>query len=511
MLLGIDYGTTRTIVAAVDRGNYPVVSFHTADGDTRDWYPSLITARGDECLYGLDAACHQDDPDWELLRSFKRQLAMLGPTVPIALGTGAITPLELLTAFLAQLRCDLVTRSNLRLTPQEPLEAVIAVPANANSNQRFLTLEAFRRAGFQVRGLLNEPSAAGIEYAHHALSAGALARRELVVVYDLGGGTFDASVISMTARRHEVVRSAGIAQLGGDDVDTLLLELAQEQARVHDWTAPERAWLLEECREKKEGLHPNTRRLAIDLERAREGAGAVVVSTSTLYERCRPLVERTIITLEEAMQGQDWGAVAALYVVGGASALPLVARVLRERYGRKVRTSPYPHAATAIGLAIAADQDAGYQLRERFTRHFGVWREAEDGRAVAFDVVFAKDSVLPAPGEAPLICTRRYQPTHNIGHFRYLECSQLTDTDVPAGDLTPWDEVYFPFVPPLHAVDNLQAIPVTCLECEAPWIEERYTCDPHGIIAVEMQNQTYHYARRYHLRGSASRDPVAVG
>jgi len=140
-----------------------------------------------------------------------------------------------------------------------------------------------------------------------------------------------------------------------------------------------------------------------------------------------------------------------------------------------------------------------------------VWREAEDGRAVAFDVVFAKDSVLPAPGEAPLICTRRYQPTHNLGHFRYLECSQLTDTGVPAGDLTPWDEVYFPFVPPLHAVDNLQAIPVTCLEREGPWIEERYTCDAHGIIAVEMQNQTCHYACRYHLRGSASRDPVAVG
>ena len=127
-----------------------------------------------------------------------------------------------------------------------------------------------------------------------------------------------------------------------------------------------------------------------------------MVSTSVFYERCRPLVERTLVTLEEAMQGWDWGAVAALYVVGGASALPLVGRLLRERYGRKVRTSPYPHAATAIGLAIAADQAAGYQLRERFTRHFGVWREAEAGRAVAFDVVFAKDSRLPAPGEGPL-------------------------------------------------------------------------------------------------------------
>src|SRR5207237_7949688 len=120
--------------------------------------------------YGLDAARRQDDPAWALRRSFKRQLAMLGPAAQMALGTGAVTALELLMAFLAQLRCDLVTRSNLRLTPQEPLEAVIAVPANANSNQRFLTLEAFRRAGFQVRGLLNEPSAPGLEYAHHAHS-----------------------------------------------------------------------------------------------------------------------------------------------------------------------------------------------------------------------------------------------------------------------------------------------------------------------------------------------------
>ena len=256
MLIGIDYGTTRTVVATVDRGNYPVVSFQTADGDTQDWYPSLIAARGDERLFGLDAARRQDDPGWELLRSFKRQLATLGPAAQIVLGTGAVTALELLTAFLTQLRRDLVTRSNLRLTPQEPLEAVIAVPANANSNQRFLTLEAFRHAGFQVRGLLNEPSAAGIEYAHHARSATPSTRRELVVVYDLGGGTFDASVISMAARRHEVARSAGIAQLGGDDVDHLLLELALDQAGVQDWTAPERVRLLEECREKKEGLHP---------------------------------------------------------------------------------------------------------------------------------------------------------------------------------------------------------------------------------------------------------------
>ena len=345
MLLGIDYGTTRTVVAAADRGNYPVVSFHTADGDTQDWYPSLITARGDVRLYGLDAARHQDDPDWSLLRSFKRQLSALGPTARITLGTGAVPALDLLTAFLAQLRRDLVERSNLRVTPHETLEAVIAVPANANSNQRFLTLEAFRRAGFHVRGLLNEPSAAGIEYAHHARSASPSARRELVVVYDLGGGTFDASVISMAARRHEVVRSAGIAQLGGDDVDTLLLELALGRGRGPGLDGSERhgCW-RSAARRKRDSIRTRAgwRLIWPGGGRMRRRSSS---ARSAFYERCQPLVERTIDTLEEAMQGCDWGTVAALYIVGGASALPLVGRLLRERYGRKVRTSPYPHAA----------------------------------------------------------------------------------------------------------------------------------------------------------------------
>lgn len=504
MRLGIDYGTTRTVVATVDRGNYPMVSFHTADGDTQEWYPSLVAVRGNERLYGLDAAARQNDPDWQLLRSFKRQLPRLSAASPVVLGTCSVTALELLTEFLTQLRRDLCTRSNLRVTSRQSLEAVVAVPAHANTNQRFLTLEAFRRAGFHVLGLFNEPSAAGIEYAHRARRAGAVARRELVLVYDLGGGTFDASVIRMVGPCHEVLSSEGIAQLGGDDFDQILLDLALAQADIPQVTPQGRFQLLEECREKKEGLHPNTRKIAIDLGRAHDSAGDVIVSTAAFYDHCRPLVERTIAAMEHARQrvgpqGQHGGALAAIYLVGGASALPIIARLLRERYGQQVRKSPYPHAATAIGLAIAADQEAGYQLQERFTRHFGVWREAEEGRAVTFDVLFPKDCVLPAPGEAKLTCTRRYRPTHNIGHFRYLECSQVTDMGEPAGDLTPWDEVYFPFAPPLQEAENLRAIPIQRQALGEQWIEERYSCDAHGIIEVEMINQTNQCERRYRL------------
>ncbi|HXG63711.1 MAG TPA: Hsp70 family protein, partial [Blastocatellia bacterium] len=114
MLLGIDYGTTRTVVAVADRGNYPVVSFHNEGGDTQEWYPSLIAARDGELLFGLDAAARQGEPGWQMARSFKRELATLGPESKITLGNRSITAIELLTGFLARLRRDLAERSNLR-------------------------------------------------------------------------------------------------------------------------------------------------------------------------------------------------------------------------------------------------------------------------------------------------------------------------------------------------------------------------------------------------------------
>ncbi len=243
-------------------------------------------------------------------------------------------------------------RSNLQLGSGEPLEVMVSVPANANSNQRYVTLEAFRLAGFQVRGTLNEPSAAGVEYAHRHLKAGrGSSAREHVIVYDLGGGTFDASVISMTDQRHEVLASDGISRLGGDDFDEVLLDMALAEGGIREVPAEARTALLEECREKKEGLHPNTRKVVVDLGRAIEGAGEVLVSTADFYERCRPLVEQTIEAMERAVEDSsagahlDWSSVAAVYLVGGSSDLPVVARTA----ARALRAARAPLAVPARG------------------------------------------------------------------------------------------------------------------------------------------------------------------
>ncbi len=105
-----------------------------------------------------------------------------------------------------------------RLEGTVPARAMLGVPAQANSAQRFLTLEACRRAGFEVAGLVNEPSAASFEFAHRQARS-ITSRRDLVIVYDLGGGTFDASLLRLSGTDHEVLDSFGVNRLGGDDFD----------------------------------------------------------------------------------------------------------------------------------------------------------------------------------------------------------------------------------------------------------------------------------------------------
>ncbi len=506
MRLGIDFGTTRTVVAAADRGNYPVISFQGPSGDSRTWYPSIVATRpGEKLLFGFDAEAHFREPGWSFLRSFKRSLGSNAADTWIELAGARYSTLELVTRFLEQLKTDLLERSNLDIGADEPLEAFIAVPANANSNQRFITLESFVRAGFQVRGMMNEPSAGGIEFAHRYGSRHS-AKREHLVVYDLGGGTFDASVITVKGDSFDVLANEGIARLGGDDFDQLLMDIVLTRAGIREIDSRTEFDLLELCRTAKENLNPNSRRTNIDAEHLLPDAGETIVPTVEFYERCLPLVEKTIEAVELATRRalgnfeDPWNEVTALYLVGGSSDLPIVARTLRDRYGRRVRRSPYPYAATAIGLAIAGDRAKTQRLQERFSRYFGVWREADYGRVITFDPIFPRETPLPHDGQPDLISTRRYRPAHNLGYFRYLECSRLDAEGRPAGDITPWDAVAFPFDSGLQkqATDGVEVQRQPGVEQHV--VEEHYRCDPVGIIEVTIADQTTGFSKSYRLR-----------
>jgi molecular chaperone DnaK len=147
----------------------------------------------------LDAAAVCHEPGWSVLRSVKRLLNDAGPRTEVDLAGRSYQLADLLTSFLAQLKSDLQYRSNAGLGPGQRVEAAISVPANASSSQRFLTLDAFTKAGFEV----------------------------------VGGGTFDASLLKMTGRLNEVVTSEGIRRLGGDDFDDAILNLVLKGSKLH--------------------------------------------------------------------------------------------------------------------------------------------------------------------------------------------------------------------------------------------------------------------------------------
>jgi len=374
MRVGIDFGTTRIVVAAADRGNYPVIGFEDPEGKRWDWYPPLVAVRGDFRIYGWEAWHAQQAGGWTIIRSLKRYLEDAGPETRVEIGGQTVGMLQLLTELMSSLRTALREQSSLRLAEGEPLEVMLGVPANANGNQRFLTVEAFRRAGFEVLGMLNEPSAASIEFTHAHRAKLPVRLRGFLLVYDLGGGTFDASLVRTDDRTHSVIASEGIPTLGGDDFDSVLAEMAIEAAGIpaaERDTLTQAEWFLlhEECRQKKEALHPNTRRIVVDLESVRQQWKAVTIPVADYYERCHPMVAETIHAVKDLLRTQG-AEPDALYVAGGGSELPLVPRALRAIYGRKVHRSSYTHSATAIGLAIQTDEQAGYVLRDTFTRYF---------------------------------------------------------------------------------------------------------------------------------------------
>jgi molecular chaperone DnaK (HSP70) len=514
MRLGIDFGTTRTVVAAAVSGRYPVAVFETAQGFS-EFVPGLAVRDGARLELGFEARDGLAGRADTIVRSIKREVGARPPDDRLGEIGLDRTALELATDYLGRLKRLLFEQSNLDLEPDEPLEAMIAVPANAGTSQRYLTVEAFQRAGFRVLGMLNEPTAAAIEYAHNHLGVlGKRSPKRYVVVYDLGGGTFDTSAVSLVDRRFDLLATEGIGRLGGEDFDECILDLALDelgkQQRMLDPVT--RARLLECCREAKEALVPANRKLVVDFGAALPGAACVGLDMSDVNAACEPLVERTLELLERILERvREHGIdpanpreLGGVYLVGGATAFPLVGRLLRERYKRKVLVAPQPHAATAVGLAMAADPRAGVLVREAVTRHFGVWREGEAGRDKVFDPILLK-GVLPE-GEVPGIeIERAYRPVHAVGRLRFLECTELGADGQPHGDLTPWCDILFPYDPALAERGDLAHVPPEQrLPDPGEEIVERYRYGKDGSISIAIENRTRGYSRRYVLGQSGT-------
>jgi molecular chaperone DnaK (HSP70) len=508
--LGIDFGTTRTVVACADRGNHPVVGFTDASGDSAQWIPTVVAEREGNLKFGFDAVEVASDPSWFLLRSFKRLLSNpdARPEQVVTMGSSEQRLGRIVTGFVEHVRDAVLTRSDVRrsFARASTLRSAAAVPANAHGAQRLITLDAFRQAGIEVTAMLNEPSAAGFEYTHRHRDT-LTSRRDVVVVYDLGGGTFDSSVVRMTGRHHEVLATAGVMRLGGDDFDSVLADLVLGRAGLDRAGLSTRglAGLLDQCRAAKEALNPSSRKITIDLE-VPFGPDApcpeVTLPVTDFYDACTPLVNRTIEAMLPIMSRLDEAAalaeIAGIYVVGGASELPIVGRAIRQRFGRRVHRSPYSSAAVAIGLSIAAGEDSGFELVDRYSRVFGVFRESAAGREITYDPIFTPDTLLPSTRGETLVRERRYHAAHNVGHFRFFECSGLEADGRPRGDMAVHSDVYFPFDERARGAHDLSRVLVERRN-EGPEIVEHYTLDEQGIVDVAIRDLASGYEKSYRL------------
>lgn len=530
-LLGIDFGTTNTVAVLHDRGVFSVVPHRVDTGAgivVQDAFPSaiLIDKLSGKQWFGLEADRRfgQRGPGSNhiFLPSLKRHLRNYAEghsicsiqdtlTQDSVLDSGPPDVAGLLTAYLRSLADSIRESGTIDLA--EPLQTVITWPANANGAQRHITRKCFRDAGFEVLSTLNEPTASAIELAD-CIVAGRGARRDhreplAVAVFDLGGGTFDASVVWVEGDDFEVLASGGIEDLGGDDFDRALLDMFLDKMRLEaDALCPlTRHALLRQARSQKETIAGGIVR-SLFLNPADFGLDGLPISipVSTYYKRITPMIEpaigllRNVIAAAAAKEPRvRVGPSLTLYLVGGSARLPLVAQMVSAAFPdcRAILTDK-PFTSVAMGAAICATDRVTY--RDVFARHFGLLRLRDNGHSEVFDVVFPAGTPIPRKGERPLERCAWYNPRHNIGHLRYLECTSIGPNGLPDGNVRRWSDVFFPYDPilPMDHHASTDSIVQTDRFADMPACEV-YRCDSDGVITVELHRPNRNDSRIYEI------------
>jgi molecular chaperone DnaK len=546
--LGIDFGTTNTVAVVYDRGMFTIVEHQVATAAgavVQDTFPStiLIDRKRGQRWFGPEAerrfALVGGSSDCVYVPSLKRHLRDYaeGRSADLGDGEAGVDLGELLTGFLRELAVSI--RTSLDLGKAEPLEAVITWPAHANGAQRHVTRRAFRDAGFDVRDTINEPTASAIELADRLVADrsgradDAEATPSAVAVFDLGGGTFDASVVRVQGQSFRVLASGGIETLGGDDFDQALFDLFFTKLRhkPEKLAGLTRHALMRHVRFQKESISSGAiKSLFLDPHDFGLKGRPVSVSVNEYFDRVRPMLTPAIAKLLEVIESAMGELKAAtpsgasstskpkrgsrskatapagenappltIYLVGGSSKLPIVAEMVAQAFPEhRVVRSDKPFRSVAMGAAICAQDRATY--RDVFARHFGLIRLSDHGQREVFDTIFPAGTPLPRKGEPPLEKVVRYEPAHSIGRLRYLECTSLDARQMPAGDVRPWSEIFFPYDPgdPLAGSYN-EADVVGRPPATLQPVCEVYRCDKDGVVTVELRRPAANDARCYEI------------
>ncbi len=367
LAVGIDLGTTNSLVAAVRNGIAVVLNGH----DGHALLPSIVrymrdgrtvVGRGAEAELardprntivsakrfmgrGLKDVAHAENSPYDFLDS--------PGMVQIRTVAGVKSPVEVSAEILKVLRAR-AEEALLGGAGGELAGAVITVPAYFDDAQRQATKDAGKLAGLNVLRLLNEPTAAAIAYGLENAAEG------IYAVYDLGGGTFDISILKLSKGVFEVMATNGDATLGGDDFDQRLFCSIAERAKLAPLSAEDTRLLLTKSRVAKEFLTSSAEaRISASLMSGE--TVDVTVTQREFQEMTRHLVAKTLGPTRKALRdaGLDWSEVKGVVMVGGATRMPHVQQMIAQLFGQTPLNNLDPDKVVALGAAIQADVLAG--------------------------------------------------------------------------------------------------------------------------------------------------------
>jgi molecular chaperone HscA len=367
--IGIDLGTTNSLVASVRNGTSTVLP----DADGRALLPSVVRYQAaQEAMVGHTALAHaQRDPANTIIsvkRFMGRNLRDIGHAgtlpyqfidhpgmVSLQTSAGEKSPVEVSADILKTLR----QRAEESLGG-ELLGAVITVPAYFDDAQRQATRDAAQLAGLQVLRLLNEPTAAAIAYGLDNASEGVYA------VYDLGGGTFDVSILRMQRGVFEVLATAGDSALGGDDFDRCIVAWMLQQAQLHALPAQESPELLLLARQAKESLSLQSA-VMLTTTLANANQFSVTLAQTEFWQLTQHLVQKTLAPTRRALRdsGLTVADIKGVVLVGGATRMPHVRQAVADLFGQPPLTDLDPDQIVAQGAAIQANALAGNHAAEQ--------------------------------------------------------------------------------------------------------------------------------------------------